>query len=101
MEEARVRVTPNLCAHVDDRHTKLTLEISLPGVQKENISLTMHEDSFALTASREDIEYVTVSSLCCPVKPHEAKAKYEDGLLKVEVPFREPMEDGVMVPLVE
>ncbi|MBC7250239.1 MAG: Hsp20/alpha crystallin family protein [Anaerolineae bacterium] len=96
----KTKVTPDFCAHVDDNYTKLTLEISLPGVAKENISLMMYETSFALTASREDIEYVTVSSICCPVKPGKAKAQYKNGLLKVEVPFKETVGKGVTVPLV-
>ncbi|MBC7250240.1 MAG: Hsp20/alpha crystallin family protein [Anaerolineae bacterium] len=99
MAEDRIRVTPEVCAYVDDEHTKMTLEITLPGVPKENINLRMHEDSFALNAPRKDIEYVTALSFCCPVKPEQAKATYENGLLTVEVPFKDPLEDAVRVPV--
>jgi HSP20 family molecular chaperone IbpA len=97
MVEERIRVSPDVCAYVDDDHTKLTLEISIPGVKKKDINLKMHEDSFNLTAPRENIEYVTALSFCCPVKPEKAKAKYESGLLKVEIPFKDPMEDAIKV----
>jgi hypothetical protein len=34
-----------------------------------------------------------------PVKPHQAEATYEHGLLRIEVPFRDPMEDAVKVAI--
>ena len=44
-----------------------------------------------------DIEYVSALALGRPVKPDEAEATYEHGLLRVEVPFKDPMEDAVKV----
>ena len=95
----KIRVAPEVCSYVDDEHTKLTLEISIPGVSKENIKLKMHDDSFSLSAPRDETEYVTTLSFCCPVNPEGAQASYENGLLTVVVPFKDPMEDAVTIAI--
>ncbi|MGE5840681.1 MAG: Hsp20/alpha crystallin family protein [Deltaproteobacteria bacterium] len=76
------------------------MEISLPGVKKEEIHLKMSDDSYDLSAPRgEDLEYVSAMGFCCPVKAKAAKADYENGLLKISVPFRDAMEDTVSVAI--
>jgi HSP20 family molecular chaperone IbpA len=38
-------------------------------------------------------------ALAWPVKPDKAQAVYENGMLRIEVPFKDPMEDAVKVPV--
>ena len=56
-------------------------------------------DSVHLTAPARDIEYVATLALAWPVKPDKAEATYDHGLLRIEVPFKDPMEDAVKVAI--
>lgn len=97
VEEKVVSISPDVCFDADEDPTKGTLEIALPGVKKEDIELKINEDSFSLSAVRGEIKYVASQTFCCPVVPEKAKAKYENGLLQIDLPFKDPMENAVTV----
>ena len=99
MPEDRIRVAPNTVAYGDREGRKLVVEFGIPGAPTETIDLKILEDSVHLTAPARDIEYVAALALGWPVKPHKAEATYEHGLLRIEVPFKDPMEDAVQVAI--
>jgi len=88
-EQEKIMVSPSVCSYADDESTSYKIEIQLPGVEKDSIKLKMHDDSFFIKGETEDTIYIGTYGICCPVKPEEAKATYKQGLLKIEVPFKE------------
>ena len=97
MAEFRIRVAANTVAYADRENLKLVVEFAIPGAPTDTIDVKLLEDSLHLTAPARDIEYVSTLALSWPVKPEKAEATYEHGLLRIEVPFKDPMEDAVKV----
>jgi HSP20 family protein len=99
MLENRIRVAPNTVAYADEEINKLIVEFAIPGAPTDTIDLKLLPDSVHLTAPARDIEYVSALALAWPVKPDKAEAIYEHGLLRIEVPFKDPMEDATQVAI--
>jgi HSP20 family molecular chaperone IbpA len=95
----KTRISPAICAMPDERHENLHIEVELPGVEKKDISLSMHEDSFFIQASRDDLEFVGSYAVCCPIDTEKAKAKYNNGLLSIDVPYLKPQERAEKIPV--
>jgi len=86
-------------AYADGENHKLVVEFAIPGAPTDTIDVKILEDSIHLTAPARDIEYVAALALGWPVKPDKAEATYDHGLLHIEVPFKDPMEDAVKVAI--
>jgi HSP20 family molecular chaperone IbpA len=97
MPESRMKVAPDNVAYADSENRKLIVEFAIPGAPADTVDLKMLEDSVHLIAPARDIEYVASLALGWAVKPDKAEAIYEHGLLRIEVPFKDPMEDAVKV----
>ena len=97
MQTERKKVAPVTAAYANGEQRKLIVEFAIPGAPTETIDLKILEDSVHLLAPARDIEYVSAMALGWPVKPDKAEATYEHGLLRIEVPFKDPMEDAVQV----
>lgn len=99
MPENRIRVATNTVAYADAETRKLVVEFAIPGAPTDTIDLKILPDSVHLTAPARDVEYVAALALAWPVKPDQAEAIYAHGLLRIEVPFKDPMEDAVKVAI--
>jgi len=97
MQAERIKVAPDTVAYVNSEHRKLIVEFAIPGSPADTIDVKVLEDSLYLLAPARDIEYVSALALGWPVKPDKAEASYVNGLLRIEVPFKDPMEDAVKV----
>lgn len=91
MESAvpRILKTPILAMYHDDERQHLTLEVELPDVENENITLLMHENSFYLKAFSKTVEYFGSFFLDGPVDPEKATAVNDKGMLTIKVPYKE------------
>ena len=99
MQVERMKVAPDTVAYADGERHKLIVEFAIPGAPTETIDVKILEDSVYLLAPARDIEYVSALALGWPVKPDKAEATYVNGLLRIEVPFKNPMEDAVKVAI--
>jgi HSP20 family molecular chaperone IbpA len=99
MADEKLKMAADVCSYVDEKDNHIRLEICVPGVKKEAIRLKIRDDSFSLFAPRDDFDYVSAAAFCCPVNSQKAKASYENGVLKVEVPLRDPMEGAHVVQI--
>jgi HSP20 family protein len=96
---AETIISPNMATFSDDKLETLNIQIELPGVNKKDIELRFFEDGFYIVAKKEGTKYMGSYALVCPVQPDKAIAEYSDGLLTVNVPYREPLEEGVKVKI--
>ncbi len=93
------KLPAELCSCVDDKNSTLHLEFTVPGVKKEDINLKLNDDSFSLRAEKNDVEYVSTGSFCCPVEISDTKAKYENGLLLINIPLKDRWKDAYNVTI--
>jgi HSP20 family molecular chaperone IbpA len=91
--------TPDTLTSVDSEQSKLMIEFTILDVEKHNINLMIGENGCYLSAPADNALYVTTISFPCPVNPVMAKAIYEDGYLKVEVPLRDEIKNFIKVPV--
>ena len=99
MPEYRIKVAPAIVAYADGETHKLVVEFAIPGAPTDTIDVKILKDSVHLTAPARDIEYVSALALAWPVKPDKAEATYQHGLLRIEVPIKDPLEDAVKVAI--
>ena len=97
MQRFQMKVAPDTLAHADEDN--LVVEFATPGAPEDTIDVKLLEYGVHLTAPARNIEYVAALALAWPVKPDKAVATYEHGLLRIEIPFKDPMEDAVKVAI--
>jgi len=78
---------------------RLILEIVLPGVKKDQIQMKTLKDYFILKADRENLQYSLDLELNMEIIPEKTKASYQEGLLHIEMPRFNPLEQAFIVPI--
>ncbi len=82
---------------VIEEDDKIRVIVDLPGVNKEDIKVTVTEDGrkLIISARGEDRKYYKEIDLPAPVDPEKAKATYRNGVLTVELEKKENKRRGV------
>jgi len=71
--------------------TGLEIRVDIAGASKESVDLDVGENGFCIKAETEDFRYDSCYMLGHQVKQEEAKAKFDSGLLKIAVPFKDTL----------
>ena len=97
-QESKIQVRPKYGAWTEGKE-KLIIEVVLPGVKKENIHVKALKDYFMLRGMRDNIVYTLNLELNMEIEPDKIVAKYEEGLLRVELKRHNPLDDAFIVPI--
>ncbi len=90
MAETRPVIVPNACFCHDEK--EYAIDFELPGVDKEHIELEVSGQSLCVSGSRDDAEYAGCYMLAHEVDENKAEAKFENGLLRLRLPLKKPVE---------
>ena len=96
-EEKRVMVPMVNVSHTEE-NTGLRIAVNLAGAVKDSLELDMGKEGFCVKGEGEDFRYETCYMLSHRVRPEQASAKFEAGLLTINVPFEDTMH-GHKVPI--
>lgn len=97
-EERKRIVVPLVNILHDENDSGFKIEVDLAGAPKETVTLDMGTAGFCVRAESDTVRYESCFMLAHEVKPEEAKAKFESGLLTITVPFKGTVH-GIKVPI--
>jgi HSP20 family molecular chaperone IbpA len=82
-------IAPDVCMFNDEDCETLNIQIDLPGVKKEDIDFRFLGDGFFVIAKSEDVTFKGAFALPGPVDVEKAIGEYSNGLLTVNVPYKQ------------
>ena len=74
-------------ACLDAKGENYIVEVGLLGVKKEHTDKSMHDNIIHVSAERENLAFH--GHLHFPIKVNPKRAKFSNGLLRMEVPLKE------------
>lgn len=74
--------------YMDHDDKNYYIQVELPGVKKEDAELEVADQSFCVRGERADIELLGCYILMHAVNAEKAKAKFDNGLLNIEIPIK-------------
>jgi len=91
VEKVGVTVPAEMFAWLDEKGGNYIVQIELPGVEKKDIDLTMHEDLLSVRADSKPYNATFIGHMHFPLKvnPKNAEATFKAGLLSMQIPVKE------------
>ena len=89
-EEKQV-IVPSINVIHNSDDTGLEIRVDMAGASKESVDLDVGDKGFCIKAEAEDFRYENCYMLAHEVKREKAKAKFDSGLLKITVPFKDSL----------
>jgi HSP20 family protein len=74
--------------YMDHDEKNYYIQVELPGVKKTDAELEVSDQSFCVRGARGDIEFLGCYILTHAVNAEKAKAKFDNGLLSIEIPIK-------------
>ena len=91
MEEEKRIIIPTINVNHNENNRGLRISVNLAGASKDTVELEMGKEGLCIKADAEDFRYETCFMLAHRVKAEEARAKFEAGLMTIQVSFEETM----------
>jgi len=99
-ESIQYRLIPDHYTNIDPSSGEWQIEIHLPGIKKEEISLRVLPDLFDLQAKRSDKNlYCLTEYFPYEISTDSIQAKYENGLLFIKGKIKDPMEKAFEIKI--
>lgn len=98
-EKLLYQIFPDMKRRIDYSQRTVEIEVALPGVQKERISLKVLPTWFSLAARRGQMQYAANQSFGAEVIPERTRAKYDNGLLTIVAHIKDPLDEATEISL--
>ena len=80
--------SPQMCMYTNGDRTAFILEIMLPGVEKDDIRLEINEKRIHIIGETNSTKYFGNYRLYRPINPIKVKVNYNNGLMRINAPFK-------------
>ena len=79
---------PIICTKTDEDEKKYIIDVTMPGVRKEDFSIRLNENGFFIEGESKKYKYLGGVDLFCDIDPEEASFSFKDGSFRIHAPFK-------------
>jgi HSP20 family protein len=87
------------CMYMNHDLENYYAQVELPGVKKENIELEVMENGLCIKGKKGEKDIAGCWMLAHPVNVETVKANYNEGLLDIVLPMKNPLRSGKRIEI--